>query len=73
MSPAIDAVFPWLTAVFGGRQSARTIHFICAWTMVLFVVVHVAMVLLTGFFNNMRAMITGWYDVPRAKVRHDEA
>jgi thiosulfate reductase cytochrome b subunit len=63
MSPALDSLFPWLPAAFGGRQSARTIHFICAWTIVLFVLVHIAMVLLSGVFNNLRAMITGRYAI----------
>ena len=62
MSPAINAAAPWLLDVFGGRQSARTIHFIITWLFVLFVFVHIAMVFLSGFLNNMRSMITGWYD-----------
>ena len=61
MSPGMDAGFPFLIDRFGGRQSARTIHFIIAWLLVAFVVVHVAMVLLSGFWNNMRSMITGRY------------
>jgi thiosulfate reductase cytochrome b subunit len=72
MSPAIDTAAPWLTAAFGGRQSARTIHFICAWTLVLFVVVHVAMVLLSGVTNNLRSMITGWYAIRNGRVAHDK-
>ena len=48
MSPGIDAAFPWLLELFGGRQSARTIHFICATLIVLFVIVHVVMVLISG-------------------------
>jgi thiosulfate reductase cytochrome b subunit len=61
MSPAIGAAAPWLLDVFGGRQSARTIHFIVTWSFVLFIVIHVVMVVLSGFINNMRSMITGWY------------
>jgi thiosulfate reductase cytochrome b subunit len=61
MSPAMDAAFPWLLEVFGGRQSARSIHFITATFLVLFVVVHVVMVLISGVFNNLRSMITGRY------------
>lgn len=60
MSPAIDAAAPWLRDLFGGRQSARTIHFLMAWTLVAFVIVHVAMVILSGLFNNLRSMITGY-------------
>ncbi len=61
MSPGMDAAFPFLLELFGGRQSARTIHFILAWSFVAFLAVHVAMVILSGFFNNMRSMITGRY------------
>ena len=66
MSPRVDAALPWLRDVFGGRQSARTIHFLMAWTLVAFVVVHVVMVFVSGLFNNMRSMITG-----RAAVAED--
>ena len=63
MSPGIDAAFPALLDIFGGRQSARTLHFITASLIVLFVVVHVAMVVLSGPWNNMRSMITGRYAI----------
>jgi len=63
MSPAVDASQPWLLSVFGGRQSARTIHFICAWLIVAFIVVHVVMVLVSGVFNNLRSMVTGKYAI----------
>ena len=63
MSPGFDAVAPWLLDVFGGRQSARTIHFLTAFSLVAFVVVHVAMVILSGVFNNLRSMITGYYAI----------
>lgn len=59
MSPAITSVFPVLVNVWGGQQSARTIHFFVAVALVLFVCVHIAMVCLAGFTNRMRAMITG--------------
>jgi thiosulfate reductase cytochrome b subunit len=61
MSPGVDAAIPWLLDLFGGRQSARTIHFAIAWSLVIFVIVHVFMVLVSGFINNIRSMITGWY------------
>jgi thiosulfate reductase cytochrome b subunit len=61
MSPWIDAAYPQLLDLFGGRQSARTIHFITAFTFLAFVVIHVLMVLLSGVWNNMRSMITGRY------------
>ncbi len=63
MSPGIDAIAPWLPAAFGGRQSARTVHFICASLVVLFVLVHVVMVILSGVWNNLRSMVTGRYAV----------
>ncbi|QEN85862.1 hypothetical protein FZC33_06450 [Labrys sp. KNU-23] len=63
MSPGIDAAFPALVDVFGGRQSARTIHFITASLLVVFVVVHIVMVVLSGAWNNVRSMITGRYAV----------
>jgi thiosulfate reductase cytochrome b subunit len=63
MSPALDAAFPWLVSLFGGRQSARTVHFVIANLIVLFFLVHVAMVLLSGAWNNLRSMISGRYDV----------
>jgi len=59
MSPGMDAILPWLVELFGGRQSARTIHFIAASLLALFVIVHLAMVLLAGPINGIRAMITG--------------
>lgn len=63
MSPRIDAALPWLRDLFGGRQSARTIHFLMAWTLVAFAVVHVVMVVLSGPFNNLRSMITGRFAI----------
>ena len=65
MSPAIDAAAPWLPDVFGGRQSARTLHFGGTVSFVAFVLVHVLMILATGFVNNLRSMITGWYGISR--------
>ena len=61
MSPGLDAAFPWLVDLFGGRQTARTIHFVMATAVVLFVIVHVVMVLISGVWNNLRSMITGRY------------
>ena len=61
MSPGMDAGCPFLLEMFGGRQSARTIHFITASGIVLFVVAHLVMVLISGVWNNLRSMITGRY------------
>ena len=63
MSPGMDAILPWLVTLFGGRQSARTIHFIAANLIVLFIFVHVAMVLLVGPINELRSMITGKFAI----------
>lgn len=63
MSPALDAAFPFLPDLFGGRPSARTLHFITAFSLVLFVVVHVSMVFLSGFWNNLRSMMNGRYAI----------
>ena len=59
MSPAVSAAVPMLPAVFGGTQSARTLHFIGFGTVALFVVLHLAMVMLTGFGRQIRAMTIG--------------
>lgn len=66
MSPAMDAAWPWLVDLFGGRQSARSIHFIVAVLLVLFLVVHLVMVVLAGPWTSVRAMITGRWRVPEA-------
>jgi thiosulfate reductase cytochrome b subunit len=69
MSPAFDAVAPWLLELFGGRQSARTIHFTCAMLIILFIFIHLLMVLLAGPFNEIRSMITGRYALPAEKTK----
>lgn len=61
MSPAFNAVGGLLLELMGGRQSARTLHFLSAGLIVLFILVHVGLVIWTGPLNNMRAMITGWF------------
>jgi len=63
MSPGLDAAFPWLLDLFGGRQSARSIHFVTASLIVLFFFVHMVMVVLSGLWNNVRSMITGRYAI----------
>ena len=63
MSPAVTAALPFLFDLFGGRQSARTIHFLAANLLVIFVLVHVIEVVLSGVFNLMRSMITGRYAI----------
>ena len=63
MSPGFTAAVPFTVTVFGGQQSARTIHFFLTLALVLFVLVHVVMVSLAGFKQSMRAMITGRFAV----------
>jgi len=72
MSPWFNAVITGWVDIVGGRQSARTIHFIVAWLLVAFVVIHVFQVIITGLWNNLRSMITGRYRITN-EVRHDEA
>jgi len=64
MSPRIDTLFTGWVDLFGGRQSARTIHFVAAWLIVAFVLIHVFQVIVTGLWNNLRSMITGRYRIP---------
>jgi thiosulfate reductase cytochrome b subunit len=61
MSPNFDATMPWLVDLFGGRQTARTIHFFTMLAFVLFFVVHIIMVVLANPINELRSMITGYY------------
>ena len=63
MSPWLDTVWPGWVDIFGGRQSARTIHFIVAWLLVAFVLVHVFEVIVSGLWNHLRSMITGRYRI----------
>jgi thiosulfate reductase cytochrome b subunit len=63
MSPGMNAAWPWLIEIFGGRQTARTIHFITMALLVIFFIVHIVMVLLAGPLNTMRSMITGKYRI----------
>ena len=65
MSPRLDTLFGGWVTWFGGRQSARSIHFIVAWMLVAFVLIHVFEVIVTGLWNNVRSMITGRYRVPQ--------
>jgi thiosulfate reductase cytochrome b subunit len=63
MSPALDALLPGWVDIFGGRQSVRTIHFVIAWGLVLFTFIHVFEVIVNGFWNNLRSMITGYFNI----------
>ena len=68
MSPAITSVFPYVVTVFGGQQSARTIHFFVANLLVLFFVMHVVMICRAGFSARVRAMITGHVAVRKERT-----
>jgi thiosulfate reductase cytochrome b subunit len=61
MSPGFNAAAPWILDLFGGRQTARTIHFLTMLALVGFFIVHMAMILLAGPLNEMRSILTGWY------------
>ncbi|ODT82954.1 MAG: hypothetical protein ABS76_05355 [Pelagibacterium sp. SCN 64-44] len=65
MSPGINAAAPWMLDLFGGRQTARTIHFLAMLTLVIFFIVHMLMVLAGGPLNTLCAMVTGWYRTGR--------
>ena len=73
ISPGMDAAWPWLLDIFGGRQSARSIHFITMAALSLFVVVHLILVILAGVGNEVRSMITGKWRVPPAPAATDPA
>jgi thiosulfate reductase cytochrome b subunit len=60
MSFGATSVFPFLATALGGHQSARTLHFVFAGLLVLFVLVHLVMLCLVGFGSHVRAMITGY-------------
>jgi thiosulfate reductase cytochrome b subunit len=63
MSPHMDSVLGWLLDLVGGRQSARSLHFIFAMLLLAFICIHVFMVFVTGPINQIRAMITGRYEI----------
>ncbi|KQM18461.1 cytochrome b/b6 domain-containing protein [Novosphingobium sp. Leaf2] len=66
MSPGTDAWLP-VSEVLGGRQSARSVHFLCAGALVGFFVVHMVMVVLAGPLNEVRSIVTGWYRLPKER------
>jgi len=67
MSPAMTSGWSWLLDIFGGRQSARSLHFIATVGLVGFTFVHLVMVILAGPYNEVRSMISGRYRLPRDK------
>ena len=64
MSPRLDAVYAGWVDLLGGRQSARTLHFLAAFGLLLFLLVHVFEVVVAGVWNEVRSMLTGWYTLP---------
>ena len=67
MSPGMDARLHFLVEVFGGRQSARTIHFMTASTLLLFFIIHIIAVVAAGPLTELRSMVTGWFVIRTQK------
>ncbi|MEO8136302.1 MAG: cytochrome b/b6 domain-containing protein [Betaproteobacteria bacterium] len=70
MSPWVNGIFTGWIDIVGGRQSARTLHFIAAWLLVGFVLIHVFEVIVSGLWNHVRSMITGRYRIT-VEANHD--
>jgi thiosulfate reductase cytochrome b subunit len=68
MSPTMDSAFPALLWIFGGRQSARTIHFILAFSFLGFFIVHMAALIASAPINGLRSMITGWFAIEKDRA-----
>jgi thiosulfate reductase cytochrome b subunit len=73
LSPGFNSAVPVVVNSLGGRQSARTLHFFITGFLLLFLIVHVAMVFLAGFTSRMRAMITGTVTVPQLPTGEEPA
>ncbi|MEO5660583.1 MAG: cytochrome b/b6 domain-containing protein [Polaromonas sp.] len=71
MSPMLDTVIAGWVDWFGGRQSARTIHFVIGWLLVAFVLIHVFEVIVSGLWNHLRSMITGYFSVQSSTEKGD--
>lgn len=67
LSPGFNAVLP-IPDLFGGRSTARSVHFIAATGVALFIVVHLALVVLAGPWNEIRSMVTGRYRIPKERA-----
>jgi thiosulfate reductase cytochrome b subunit len=72
MSPRLDAVYAGWVDLLGGRQSARSLHFIAAAGLLLFTLIHLFEVIVAGVWNEIRSMLTGWYTVPADKARKEQ-
>ena len=64
LSPGMDTAWPWLLDLFGGRQSARSLHFITMAAISGFIVIHLTLVILAGAWNEVRSMLSGWWRGP---------
>lgn len=73
MSPMLDTVVTGWVDWVGGRQSARTLHFVIAWLLVAFVLIHVFQVIVSGLWNHLRSMITGYYAIQSESKKGDAA
>jgi thiosulfate reductase cytochrome b subunit len=71
MSPRLNSVYPGWVELLGGRQSARSLHFLAASGLLLFVLIHVFEVIVAGVWNEMRSMITGWYVLPSEPAQQE--
>jgi thiosulfate reductase cytochrome b subunit len=71
MSPRLDAVYAGWVDLLGGRQSARSLHFIAASGLLLFTLIHLFEVVVAGVWNEVRSMVTGWYDVPADPLKKE--
>jgi thiosulfate reductase cytochrome b subunit len=68
MSPAMNAAWPWMLDLVGGRQSARSIHFIVASGLAAFLVLHVGLVIMVGPIRHVRAMVTGYLPLKKGTL-----
>ncbi len=73
MSPGMTAAWPWLLWLFHGRASARSLHFIGMSLIVGFIIIHLALVIVVGPFNEIRSMITGNFRLPRDRKAPSKA
>lgn len=64
MSPGLDAALPWISWSLGGRQTARSLHFLAVCGLIGFTLIHLAMVIVAGPINELRTILTGWYHLP---------
>jgi len=69
LSPTMVAAWPWMLDLLGGRASARSVHFIAASGLVLFIIVHLVLVILAGAWPEVKSMVTGWWTIP---ADHDQ-